>query len=409
MQLERVVITGVGAVSCLGLGAERLCQELAAGRSGISRQEEFARVRGLRCLIGGAAPEVECRELPRQRRRTMTRMSLFAAAACQEALAQAGVRPELRASGRLGLALAATTGSPATYQEFFEDYLRDHSIERTKSTLFFKIMAHSVAANTAQALDVRGRVLSPAAACATAGQAIGLGYEAILLGRQELMLCGGADELHPLTVASFDIMNAASTQYNERPDLTPRPFDARRDGTVCSEGCGVLLLESLRSARRRGAVVLAEVLGFSTGTDVSNISNPDARSIENCMLEALRTAGLEPSAIDYVSAHATATEHGDIAEAQAIAGLFGAATPVSCLKGQLGHSLAASGALESIAVLRMLREGRVLPTHNLDELDPRCAGIMHVREPLERPLRLALKNNFGLGGVNTSIVFGRCE
>jgi len=407
MALKRVVVTGMGAVSCLGRGVEALWAGLVAGRSGITAIPALAQVMGLRCLVGGLAPKVDCRDIPRQRRRTMSRMSFYAVAACREALDQAGVGPDICGSGRLGLALAASAGSPETYEEFFQDYLQDHSIERTKSTLFFKIMNHSVAANAAQALGVTGRVLAPAAACSTAGQAIGLGYEAILLGRQDMMLCGGADELHPLTVASFDIINAASTHFNENPTQTPRPFDTRRDGTVCSEGGGVLLLESLESARARGAHILAEILGFATVTDVTNISHPDASSIETCMRQALVTAELGPDAMDYVNAHATATESGDIAEAQAIGRVFGQATPVSCLKGHLGHSLAASGALESIALVRMLGKGLILATRNLDELDPRCGGIEHVRKAVSRPLERALKNNFALGGVNTSIVFGR--
>lgn len=404
MPLNRVVVTGVGAMSPLGHGASRLMAGLLQGRSGISRVEELRKVQGLRSLVAGLVPPVDPKCIDRKYRRSMSPMSVYATLACREALAQAGVPQDDLSGGRLGLCIGSTIGSSFTYEEFFSDYLKDFSLERVKSTMFFKIMGHSCASNVAQALGIKGRVMAPAAACATGVQTVGLGFEAIALGKQDMMLCGGADELHPLTVATFDIINAASVRYNDQPASTPRPFDKDRDGTVCSEGCGILLLESLDSARARGAQILGEITGFATTSDPTNISNPDPAAIAACMRAALRDAGLEPGQIGYINAHATATELGDIAESVAIHELFGPRVPVSSLKGSLGHALAASGAIELIATLGMLERNLLLPTRNLEIIDSRCAPVGFLREPTEIAADVAIKNNFALGGVNASLI-----
>lgn len=407
MHLRRVVVTGMGAVSPFGLGTPPLVHSLNQGLSAIVRVPELETVQGLRCRIAGQVPELDASRIPRRFRRFMSPMSLYTLLACEEALKQAQVSEALLGSGRLGLAVGATIGSPQATGDFYEDFLQDRSIERTKSTFFFKIMGHTCAANAAQTLGICGRVLAPAAACASAGQAIGLGLEAIALGRQDAMLCGGAEELHPLTVSTFDILGAAATGYNDQPHLAPRPFDKGRDGTVCSEGAGILLLEALDSALERGALPLAEVLGFASRNDAQNISSPDAASIEDCMREALDNAGLAPKDVHSVNAHATATEQGDMAEGQAIEAIFGSQTPVTSLKGHMGHSLAASGGLESAAVVSMLISGVLPPARNLETIDQRCGNLHHVRKPMRANPGVIIKNNFALGGVNTSLVFGR--
>jgi 3-oxoacyl-[acyl-carrier-protein] synthase II len=226
----------------------------------------------------------------------------------------------------------------------------------------------------------------------------------VAFGRQERMLCGGADEFHPLTAGTFDIMNAASCAYNERPQQTPRPFDRDRDGVVCGEGSGILLLESLESAKARGADILGEIIGFATLTDPDNIANPNSAAIEACMRLALADSRVAPTDIDYVNAHATATEQGDIAEGEAIFRLFGSRVPVSSFKGHLGHAMAASGSLELVAAVEMLNRGCLLPTLNLENPDPACAPLRHIRQVEAASPRTIIKNNFALGGVNSSIV-----
>ena len=213
----------------------------------------------------------------------------------------------------------------------------------------------------------------------------------IASGKQDYMLCGGADEIHPLTTATFDLINAASTHYNDRPESTPRPFDEARDGVVCSEGAACLLLESLDSALRRNAPICAEVFGFATVADTSNIANPDAAAVRLCMEKALSDAGVRPDEVDYVNAHAAGTEAGDIAESEAIAGLLGSNVPVSSLKGHLGHSMAASGAIELVATIAMMTASRIIPTRNLETIDELCSGIRHVQKIEEKGSKWSLR------------------
>jgi 3-oxoacyl-[acyl-carrier-protein] synthase II len=300
--------------------------------------------------------------------------------------------------------MGSTVGSPIATQEFFEDFLTYRSLERMRATTFFQIMNHSCATNVAQALGITGRILAPSSACSTGCQAIGYGFEMIASGKQDMMLCGGADEFHPLSPATFDIMSAASVRYNDEPHLTPRPFDRDRDGVVCSEGSGVLLLESLDSARARGARIFAEITGFATSSDISNIADPNTESIEGCIRLALEDAGVKADGIDYINAHATGTIQGDIAESAAIGRVFGNDLPVSSLKGHLGHTMAACGALEAIASIAMIDKGALIPTLNLENVDPLCGNVRHVRQIEKADIKTVLKNNFALGGVNTCIV-----
>ncbi|HAD04631.1 MAG: 3-oxoacyl-ACP synthase [Desulfuromonadales bacterium GWD2_61_12] len=407
MRVRRVVITGMGAISPFGRGAEALVAALYAGRSGVVTFPDLGQVGGMRCRVAALVPQIDPLEIPRKFRRSMSALSIYATLAASDALTQAGLGEAARASGDMGVVLGSTIGSPGTIQEFFEDYLTDRSLERMRSTLFFQIMNHSGAANVAQALGITGRILAPSAACSTGCQAVGYGYEMIALGKQETMLCGGADEFHPLTAATFDVMNAVSTGYNDRPSATPRPFDRDRDGVVCAEGCGILLLESLDSALRRGAMILAEIVGFACVTDTSNIANPNAESMERCMRLALHDAGVAAADVAYVNAHATATAQGDVAEAEAIHAVFGGDVPVSSLKGHIGHTMAASGAIELIGTIAMMERGELIATHNLDHVDPACAMIRHARPRERREIGAAVKNNFALGGVNASLVLRR--
>jgi 3-oxoacyl-[acyl-carrier-protein] synthase II len=399
----------MGVISPFGRGIETLMGGLLEGRSGVVQVPELSEITGMRTRVAALATGVDPKEIPRKFRRSMSSMSVFATLACQDAARMAGIGEAELGSGRLGVSIGSTTGSPQTMQEFFRDFNTDNSLERMKSTLFFHIMNHSCASNVAQALGITGRILAPAAACSTSCQAVGYAAEMIAMGRQELMLCGGADEFHPLTSGTFDIMNAASIAFNDSPSRTPRPFDRDRDGIVCGEGSGMLLLESLDSALARGADILAEITGFATNSDPASIANPNAAAIAECMRLALADAGVQPSQVHYLNAHATATEQGDIAECEAISRIFGTGTPVSSLKGHLGHAMAASGTLELAACVEMIRQELLIPTLNLDNIDPRCGNVAHVQGITKRPVEIVLKNNFALGGVNSSIILRRYQ
>lgn len=402
--MNRVVITGMGAVSPLGIGRETLISGLENGKSGIRRLDDLAAITGLHSFVGGRVPDYDPKVIGRKQRRTMSAMSIFAVIAAQEAIEQAGLDGDDLAAPKTGLSVSSTIGSVQTMQTFFATFLDGFSIETIKSTEFFKIMNHSVAANLAGYFQICGRVIAPSAACSTGCQAIGLAAEAIAMGRQEVMLCGGTDELHPLTNGTFDIIEAATTGYNDAPEETPRPFDRDRDGIACAEGSGMLVLESLDHARARGATILAELTGFSSTADPANMASPSPEAIARCMALALQYAGVAPEEVDYVNAHATATVLGDAAESQAIASLLGDGPLVSSLKGNLGHTMAASGALETISTIAMINKGVVFPTRNLVNVADDCTGVTHVQQIRPAAITTALKNNFALGGINTSII-----
>jgi 3-oxoacyl-[acyl-carrier-protein] synthase II len=332
-------------------------------------------------------------------------MSLHACFAVREALFQAGLDPDAPLPGA-GVAMGSTIGSPEVLQEFFSAYLRDKSVDGMRGTVFFKVMSHTVAANVALAFGCARRVLAPAAACASGLMAVGLGYEAVASGREDLMICGGADEFHLLTAATFERLGAASLE--QEPRLASRPFDTARQGLVCSEGAGALVLESLERAGARGAEILAEIKGFAMLSTPANIAHPSAEAIETCMREALDDALLRPQDIGYVNAHATATEWGDIAEGRAVAGLFGDAVPVSSLKGHMGHAMAASGALELISCIEMLRTSVYIPTYGLETPDARCGALRHPQASFAVTGKAILKNSFALGGSNCSLVLDHC-
>jgi 3-oxoacyl-[acyl-carrier-protein] synthase II len=404
MALESVVVTGIGIISPLGHAFEALMTALYAGESGVKIVPELDSIGGLRSRLGARVEGIDAKEIPRKIRRSMSNMSVYAYLASQQALAMAAYPETLLAGGRTGVMIGSTLGSTETSEAFFADYFRDHSLERMKSGLFFQIMGHSCAANVAQALGITGRILAPSAACATSCQALGYAYEQIAFGRQDAVLCGGADEFHPLTVATFDVMHAASTAYNQRPAEAARPFDRARDGLICGEGSGILLLEKRSLAEARGARILAEIIGFATTSDTSSIANPDAGAMYDCMRLALEDAGLAGSDLDYINAHATGTLQGDVAEAEAIRRLVADRVPVSSLKGHLGHTMAASGAIEAAACIGMMHRGELVPTRNLDEVDEGCRGLLHLQRPQQASPKIILKNNFAMGGINCTLI-----
>jgi 3-oxoacyl-[acyl-carrier-protein] synthase II len=347
------------------------------------------------------------KDIARPLRRTMGRMAVMASLAARDAVADAGLSPEALSQPSVGVSMGSTTGAPHALEQFFRNYISTSGMAGTDATLFMKIMSHTVAANVAAVLAARGRLLAPNSACASSTQAIGFGYEQIRFGLQEIMVCGGADDLHPTTAGVFDVVAAASRNFNDRPTLTPRPFDRDRDGLVVSEGAGVVVLESLDAARARNAPIYAEVLGYGTNCNANQMVQLQAPDILDCMRQALDSAGVKPLELDYINAHATATPHGDAAEAEALRALVGDAVPVSGTKGYTGHSLAACGAMETIFCLLMMRRGVLVPTLNLECVSADCEGLAHVRTLTERRPRKILTSNFAFGGVNASLVLGQ--
>jgi 3-oxoacyl-[acyl-carrier-protein] synthase II len=407
MEMNRVVITGRGAVSPFGLGVGRLVDNIRQGRSAVRRIDEWAAIKGLGSLLAAPVPDFDTKgALPRNLRRTMGPMALYAAFAAREATRDAGLDQQMLSSGKAGVAIGSTTGSQQAYQEFYQAFVPKMAIEHVKSGEFFKMMSHSCAANVCLALGIQGEQWAPASACASSTHAIGLGYLLVKTGRQQIMLCGGSEEVHPTMTEAFDLIKAASCK-NDQAIRTPRPFDVERDGVVCGGGSGILVLEDYLSAKQRGAKIFAEIIGFGNINDHEHIANPHEKAMAKAMLAAMREAEVQPEDIEYVNAHATGTVLGDAAEAAAIHRLLGSGTPVSSLKGHIGHTLGAAGALELIVVLEMIESREIIPTLNLDTVDPACRDINLIRTMTKKSLHTVMKNNFGLGGVNASLILRR--
>jgi 3-oxoacyl-[acyl-carrier-protein] synthase II len=404
MSLKRVVITGIGVVSPFGNGLPALMKGIEEGRSAVRRMEGWDQYIGLQSLVGATVDIRDEKKIPRQKRRSMGRMSIFAAQAADEAIADAGISLSGEDLWRVGCVIGSTMGSAKSINDAFETMLPNKDLSRLNSTMFFQCMSHTAAVNVAQYLGLNGTIMAPAAACASALHAIGTGYDLIRLGRQDVLLCGGAEELHPTVTGSFDILFATSTKYNDAPQKTPRPFDKDRDGLVCGEGSGLLVIEDYERAIKRNAKIYAEIIGYSTTANGLHVSQSNRESMVVCMQQALLDARVKAEEVDYINAHATATLQGDQEEAEAIGQVFGPSIPVSSLKGYIGHTLGASGAIELAASLSMMERGVVYPTLNLDTISSECQGIQHVMQPLKKQIRTVLKNGFAFGGINAALV-----
>ncbi len=409
MSHQRVVITGQGAVSPYGLGIENLIHGAKNGVSCVRTMDNWKKIKGLNSYLAAPVPAFNPKKfLPRVARRTMGDMAVYATIAAQEAVTNSGLTQNALQSGDTGVIISSTTGSPSAYENLYEQFLPDRSIESFTSGLFFKIMSHSCSANVMHSLGIRGEQWAPCSACTSSAQAIGLGYLLIRSGRQTAVLCGGADEVHHSVTMFFDVLRAAS-HNNHSPEESPKPFDQNRDGVVCGGGSGVLLLESLESAKKRGAPIIAEIAGFGNVSDPTHIANPHADAMFQAMQNALTEAGTDKNEVDYVNAHATGTLQGDSAEAEAVYRLLGSQVPISSMKGHIGHTLGAAGVLESIMTLAMMQNQELLPTLNLKTIDPTCTQCNLLTDKLLKPVKTVLKNSFALGGVNVALLYKSYE
>jgi 3-oxoacyl-[acyl-carrier-protein] synthase II len=405
-----VAVTGLGIVGTLGNDVAAVTRALRDGTSGVRVEPAWKEVDGLEtCLRAPVAPGLDPQSIPRAFRRSMGPQAVFASLAARQAVADAGLDEAVLRSGAVGVSIGSTMGSVESLHAYFEHLIRGGSLRGIRGTAFLQTMGHTCAANVALLLGATGRVLAPSSACTSGSQGVGAAFEAVRHGLQDVMVCGGADEAHFIAAAVFDLVGGASRGHEEEPRLTPRPFDADRDGLVVGEGAGILVLEDLERARARGARVHAEVLGYATNCDGAHMSQPQQQGTEACMRAALEDAGVRAHDVDYVNAHATATPIGDVIEAAATAAVFGDRVPVSSTKGQTGHTLGACGAIETIFTILMMREGFVAATRNLERVDPACAGIQHVLRTRPATIAVAVNNNFAFGGVNTSLVLGRAD
>ncbi|MGS3142051.1 beta-ketoacyl-ACP synthase [Aeromonas sanarellii] len=406
--MKRVVVTGMAGVTAFGNDWQSVGPRLREERNAVRAMPEWAVYEGLNTRL--AAPIADFAlpvRYPRKKTRAMGRVSELATVATELALAQAGLldHPVLT-GGRTGIAYGSSIGSTAPIRAFGA-MLNDKTTASITATTYVQMMPHTAAVNTGLFFGLRGRVIPTSSACTSGSQGIGYAYEAIKHGYQDVMVAGGAEELCPSEAVVFDTLFATS-QMNDTPSLSPRPFDRDRDGLVIGEGAGTLILEELEHARARGAHIIAELVGFATNCDAAHVTQPQQETMQLCMALALADAGLEPKDIGYISAHGTATERGDMAESHATAAIFGDKTPISSLKSYLGHTLGACGAIEAWLSLEMMAEGWFAPTLNLNEPDPACAPLDHVRSGGRMlDVEYLMSNNFAFGGINTSLIFKR--
>lgn len=406
--MRRVVVTGMAGLTPIGSDwAEAECA-LRSCTNGVMVMEDWDRYDGLNTRL--AAP-INNFELPEQYtrkvRRSMGRVSQLATRASELAVEDAGlIGDPVLTSGRAGVAYGSSTGSVESIRDF-GNMLLTNNTDSVKANTYIRMMPHTTAVSVGMFLGLKGRVLPSSSACTSGSLSLGMAYESIKFGFQDVMIAGGSEELSVTEAAVFDTLFAASTM-NDRPDMTPQPFDANRDGLVIGEGAGTLVLEELEFARSRGASIVAELIGFGTNSDGNHPTQPTAETMAVAMTLALEDAGLPRDAIDYVSAHGTATDLGDIAESQATFDVFRRAIPISSLKSYIGHTLGACGAIEAWLTLKMMHAGWFAPTVNLNDLDSRCADLDYIVDGgREMEAEHIMTNNFAFGGVNTSLIFKR--
>lgn len=410
MKEHRVVITGIGAISPLGNDWQSVRRKLLSKTNAVQVIEPWLSIQGLHTHVGcPAAPfdlPAEC--FTRKSMRSMGRVGIMAVRASQKALEDAGLANSVTlARGDLGVAYGSSAGTPSAMADIAGLMLRKSTAGLNANT-YVRMMSHTAAVNIAIFFHLHGRVIPTSSACTSGSQGIGYAYEAIRFGRETMMIAGGSEELDATDAAIFDTLFATSTGFNDAPQLTPRPFDAQRDGLVIGEGAGSLILEELEHAQERGAHIYAEVMGYACNCDGAHITSPQAAQMAQCMRNALDDAHLSASEIGYVNLHGTATERGDAAESHATYEVFGARTPVSTLKSYMGHTLGACGALEAWMSIEMMREGWFAPTVNLQTPADDCANLNYImNEELPLSTDLVMSNNFAFGGINTSLILKR--
>ncbi len=410
MNERRVVVTGMAGVSPIGQDWPTARAALEDNRGGVRRIADWERIDGMVSWLGAPVADfAQPSHYSRKALRTMGRVAMLAVRATELALADAQLTDSpLLASGDVGVSYGSTIGSPPDAVDFAL-MLERNTTRGVNATKYLKMMSHTAAINVGVFFGLRGRIIPTSSACTSGSQGIGFGYEAIRFGRSRIMLCGGSEELSPTQSIVFDTLGEASRR-NEEPSATPRPFDRDRDGLVIGEGAATLVLEDLESARTRGARIYAEVVGFGTNSDGEHVTQPRVESMSAVMKLALADAQLDASAIGYVNAHGTATAIGDVAESKAMAAVFGTRVPVSSLKGHLGHTLGACGALEAWLTIEMQRARRFAPTLNLAHVDPACEPLDYIMgRPRDLDCEYVMSNNFAFGGVNTSLIFRRSD
>lgn len=407
---RRVVVTGMGCVTPIGIGVKATWDAALAGRSGIGPITRFDSTEFPVHFGGECADALDLGDLPGKEVRRLDRFTALALAAVREALGDAAITPTAVDRDRIGVSIGTGIGGLGTLENSWKTLFSSGPRRVSAFTIPMAIgnMASSYAAIVHQ---LRGPNLCAVGACASGTHGIGEGMRTIERGDADVMVAGGSEApITQLCLAGFANMRALSVR-NEDPEAASRPFDRDRDGFVLGEGAAVLVLEEREFARARGATVLADAMGYAATTDATHIASPaeDGAGAVRCMKLALADADLAPTDIDHLSPHATSTPAGDRAEVQAVRSVFGAHSdriPVSAAKSMTGHLLGAAGSVEAILCIRALQTGWMPPTINLDDPDPDCVLDHVANRARQQSCRFAMSNSFGFGGTNGTLVFG---
>lgn len=406
--MERVVITGMGAVTPLGNEVNTLWSRIVQGQSGISHIDTFD-TSTHKTRIAGLVREFDAdARFGRKEARRMDRFCQYAVAAAEDAVSDSGLSLEQLDKERFGVYVGSGVGGLDTLLEQ-DAVLRDRGPDRVSPLLVPMMISNMAAAMISIRFGAYGPSLSPVTACSIGNTAIGEAFRLIRYGIADVMLAGGAEAaINELSLASFSNATALSNR-NDDPAAASRPFDAGRDGFVMAEGAGILVLESLSHALARGATIYAEVIGYGASSDAFHVvaTHPEGRGAAQAMRSALREANVAPGDVDVISAHATSTELGDKSETIAIKQVFGSdayRVPVTANKSMLGHMLGAAGGVEAIVLAKSLQEGVIPPTLNLTNPDPDCDLDYVAHEARRIPLAVGISNSFGFGGHNAVIV-----
>ncbi|ABE32005.1 hypothetical protein DR64_3103 [Paraburkholderia xenovorans LB400] len=405
MALQRVVVTGMGIVSCLGNTLDEVASALRAGRSRIQRIDAW-RERGFASQVAGVASVAHEPPFERKLERFMGDTARFACHAARNAISDAGLDAAALRSPRAGTVIGSGVGTMSTYDAAMAT-AHARGVDKVPPYTVPHAMSSTASANVAQVFGLEGVSYSPSSACTTSALAIGQAMQLIQTGRQQIVLAGGSESLHDNMTLMFDAMGALSRRFNDTPQRASRPYDTERDGFVIASGGGVLVLESLEYALARGARIYAELTGFGDCTDSAGMVAPRAAGIARAMRGALHEAGKRP---DYVNTHAPSTPLGDTEELRALSEVFGAAfdrrvPAFSSTKGMTGHPLGACGAHEAIYTLLMMRDGFIAGTAGIDTPEPAVDGMPLVRVTREARIDTAMSVSFGFGGSCASLVF----
>jgi len=401
--MKNVVVTGMGIVSCIGSNLQEVLSNLREGKSGISKNPTYEEM-GFRSHISGSV-NIDLSELiDRKILRFMSEAAGFGYIAAQEAIINASLSLEEMNTSRIGIVAGSGGASPAAQIEA-SDTARERGPKRIGPYAVTKTMGSTVSAILGTTLKLKGVNYSISSACSTSAHCIGHAAELIQLGKQDIILAGGAEQEHWTSSSMFDAMGALSSQYNDSPEKASRPFDVDRDGFVIAGGSGMLILEEEEHAMKRNAPIIARLEGYCANSDGYDMVSPSGEGAIRCMSEAIEAFG---SDVDYINAHGTSTPVGDLAELAAIKAVFGKTAPViGSTKSMTGHSLGATGAQEAIYSILMMQENFIAPSINIDNLVEEAEGLNICQSMTEQKLNAVMSNSFGFGGTNASLIFSK--